>query len=141
MAFWDNKQVTVINRSLDPKTEKETYYLTLIERADLVRVRQKNVSTKGTDSTDTATLYVDFGNLPKTYVTPEEWKRMTEEGKKEHMTFSPTEDIFILGDCTGATLPDRDVYQWARDHYSDVYRVTKCSVYEDILPHLEIGGV
>ena len=74
MAFWDNKQVTVINRSMDPKTEKETYYVTLIERADLVRTQQKNVSAKGTDSADTATLYVSFGNMPKPYVTPEEWK-------------------------------------------------------------------
>ena len=136
MAFWDNKQVTVINRSMDPKTEKETYYVTLIESADLVRAQQKNVSAKGTDSADAATLYVSFGNMPK----PEEWKRLTEEGKKGHMTFSPTEDIFILGNCTGATFPDRDVYQWAREHYSDVYRVARCNIYEDVLAHYEVGG-
>lgn len=140
MAFWDNKQVTVINRSMDPKTEKETYYVTLIKRADLVRTQQKNVSAKGTDSADAATLYVGFSNMPKPYVTPEEWKRLPEDRKKDCMTFSPTEDIFILGNCTGATFPDRNVYQWAREHYSDVYRVTRCNIYEDVLAHYEVGG-
>lgn len=140
MAFWDNKQVTVINRSMDPKTEKETYYVTLIKRADLVRTQQKNVSAKGTDSADTATLYVSFGILPKPYVTPEEWKRLPEEKKKDCMTFSPAEDFFILGNCTGAILPDKDVYQWAKEHYSDVYRVTRCNIYEDVLAHYEVGG-
>nr|DAE11334.1 MAG TPA: hypothetical protein [Myoviridae sp. ctq9w2]DAZ48108.1 MAG TPA: hypothetical protein [Caudoviricetes sp.] len=140
MAFWDNKQVTVINRSMDPKTEKETYYVTLIERADLVRAQQKNVSAKGTDSADAATLYVSFGNMPKLYVTPEEWKRLPEEKKKDCMTFSPAEDFFILGNCTGAILPDKDVYQWAKEHYSDVYRVTRCNIYEDVLAHYEVGG-
>ena len=87
MAFWDNKQVTVINRSMDPQTEKETYYVTLIERADLVRTQQKNVSAKGTDSADTATLYVSFGNMPKPYVTPEEETTGREE-KGLHDIFS-----------------------------------------------------
>lgn len=36
MGFFDNKTVTLFNRSFNAETEEETYYPTLLEGVDLV---------------------------------------------------------------------------------------------------------
>lgn len=60
MGFFDNKMVTLFNRSYNPETEEETYYTTLLKGVDLVETRGVNVTKSGTDSVDSAKLYLDY---------------------------------------------------------------------------------
>lgn len=71
MGFFDNKTVTIFNRSFNAETEEETYYPTLLEGVDLVETKGANVSKSGMDSADAVKLYVDFGNIAKPYASPE----------------------------------------------------------------------
>ena len=64
MGFFDNKKVTLFNRSFNAETEEETYYPTLLEGVDLVETKGANVSKSGMDSADAVKLYIDFAILP-----------------------------------------------------------------------------
>lgn len=141
MGFFDNKTVTLFNRSFNAETEEETYYPTLLEGVDLVETKGANVSKNGIDSADTVKLYVDFKNIVKPYLPPKEWENMPDKCKQYFLTFNPAQDFFIKGDQTAVDLPETDAYEWMRNNFDDVYKVTNIDKYEDILPHFEVGGV
>ena len=141
MGFFDNKTVTLFNRSFNAETEEETYYPTLLEGVDLVETKGANVSKSGMDSADAAKLFVCIGDVNKTYMEPKAWDALTEDEKKNYITFHSTEDFFVKGDQTAADLPETDVYEWMRNNFDDVYKVTNIDKYEDILPYFEVGGV
>lgn len=141
MGFFDNKTVTLFNRSFNAETEEETYYPTLLEGVDLVETKGANVSKSGMDSADAAKLFVCIGEVNKTYMEPKAWDALTEDEKKNYITFHSTEDFFVKGDQAAVDLPETDAYEWMRNNFDDVYKVTNIDKYEDILPHFEVGGV
>ena len=141
MGFFDNKTVTLFNRSFNAETEEETYYPTLLEGVDLAETKGANVSKSGMDSADAAKLFVCIGDVNKTYMEPKAWDALTEDEKKNYITFHSTEDFFVKGDQTAVDLPETDAYEWMRNNFDDVYKVTNIDKYEDILPHFEVGGV
>lgn len=141
MGFFDNKTVTLFNRSFNAETEEETYYQTLLDGVDLVETKGVNVSKSGMDSADAAKLFVCIGDVNKTYMEPKAWDALTEDEKKNYITFHSTEDFFVKGDQAAVDLPETDAYEWMRNNFDDVYKVTNIDKYEDILPHFEVGGV
>ena len=141
MGFFDNKTVTLFNRSFNAETEEETYYPTLLEGVDLVETKGANVSKSGMDSADAVKLYVDFGNIAKPYLPPKEWENMPDKCKQHFLTFNPAQDFFIKGDHMGLEIPDSGIYEWAHDNLDSVYKVTTVDKYEDVMPHFEVGGV
>lgn len=141
MGFFDNKTVTLFNRSFNAETEEETYYPTLLEGVDLVETKGANVSKSGMDSADAAKLFVCIGDVNKTYMEPKAWDALTEDEKKNYITFHSTEDFFVKGDQAAVDLPETDAYEWMRNNFDDVYKVTNIDKYEDILPHFEVGGI
>ena len=140
MGFFDNKKVTLFNYWMDPDTEEEKYYRTLLDGVDLVETKGANVSKSGMDSTDAVKLYVDFRNIEKPYLPPKEWKALPDKCKQNHLTFNPVEDFFVKGDFTEVGLPEDHAFEWMSNSYDDVYKVTTVDKYEDILPHFEVGG-
>lgn len=141
MGFFDNKTVTIFNRSFNAETEEETYFPTLLEGVDLVETKGENVSKSGMDSADAAKLFVDVGKMVKPYLPPKEWKELPEDEKAEYFTFTPAEDFFISGDHTDVELPEENAFEWMRDNLDGAYKVTTIDKYEDVLPHFEVGGV
>lgn len=144
MGFFDNKTVTLFNRSFNAETEEEKYYTTLLEGVDLVETKGANVSKSGMDSADAVKLYIDFANLGKMvkpYLPPKTWDALPEEEKQNYITFHSTEDFFVKGDRTDVELPEESAYEWMHENFDDVYKVTTIDKYEDILPHFEVGGV
>ena len=141
MGFFDNKTVTLFNRSFNAETEEETYYPTLLEGVDLVETKGANVSKSGMDSADAVKLYVDFGNIAKPYLPPKEWENMPDKCKQHFLTFNPAQDFFIKGDHTDLEIPESDAYGWAHENLDSVYKLTTVDRYEDIMPHFEVGGV
>lgn len=141
MGFFDNKTVTLFNRSFNAETEEETYYPTLLEGVDLVETKGANVSKSGMDSADAVKLYVDFGNIAKPYLPPKEWENMPDKCKQHFLTFNPAQDFFIKGDHMDLEILDSGIYEWAHDNLDSVYKVTTVDKYEDVMPHFEVGGV
>lgn len=141
MGFFDNKTVTLFNRSYNAETEEEKYCPTLLEGVDLVETKGANVSKSGMDSADAVKLYIDFANRAKQYLPPKAWDALPEEEKQNYITFHSTEDFFVKGDHTDVKLPEESAYEWMRENFDDVYKVTTVDKYEDILPHFEVGGV
>lgn len=141
MRFFDNDTVTLFNYYMNPDTEDEKYFITVLENVDLIETKGANVTKSGTDRADAATLYIDFSNLPKRYMGPKEWEAIPEDEKGKYITFQSSTDFFVKGSCTGATFPDRELYQWLRDNFDGVYKITNVDKYDSILPHFEVGGV
>lgn len=144
MGFFDNKIVTLFNRSFNAKTEEETYYPTLLEGVDLVETKGANVSKSGMDSADAVKLYIDFVDANKTfkpYLPPKEWENLPDKCKQNFITFISTKDFFVKGDHADVELPEENAYEWMHETFDDVYKVTTVDKYEDILPHFEVGGV
>lgn len=141
MGFFDNKTVTLFNRSFNPESEEEKYYPTLLEGVDLVETKGANVSKSGMDSADAVKLYIDFANMAKQYLSPKAWDALPDEEKQDYITFHPTEDFFVKGDRSDVELPEEYAYEWMYENFDDVYKVTTVDKYEDILPHFEVGGV
>lgn len=141
LEMFYNKTVTLFNRSFNAETEEEKYYPTLLENVNLVETKGANVSKSGMDSADAATIFVDLNNMVKPYMEPKAWSVLPDEEKRNYFTFTPTDDFFVKGSCTGATLPESGAYEWMRKNFDGVYKVTHIDKYEDIMPHLEVGGV
>ena len=141
MGLFYNKTVTLFNRSFNAETEEEKYYPTLLERVNLIETKGANVSKSGMDSADAATLFIDLANMAKPYIEPKAWAELPEEDKSKYITFAPAEDFFVKGSCAGATLPENSAYEWMRDNFDSVYKVTHVDRYENIMKHLEVGGV
>lgn len=141
MEMFYNKTVTLFNRFCDPDTEEERYYPTILEHVNLVETKGANVSKSGMDGADAATLFLDLSKTEKPYIEPKEWAALPDVEKMNFITFTPAEDFFVKGSCTGATLPECGVYEWMRNNYDAVYKVKHVDRYCDIMPHLEVGGV
>ena len=141
MGLFGNKTVTLFNCAFDEETEAESYFMTVLKGVDLVEKTGSNVTKDGMNSTDSAKLYISITGMDKTYIPPMEWSRLLDEEKKTYFTFWPTRDFFVKGDCTGATLPNEKLYEWMRNNFDDVYKVTTVDKYEDVLPHFEVGGL
>ena len=88
MGFFDNKTVTLFNRSFNAETEEETYYPTLLEGVDLVETKGANVSKSCMDSADAAKLFVCIGDVNKTYMEPKAWDALTEDEKKNFAAYN-----------------------------------------------------
>lgn len=141
MGLFYNDTVTLFNRFYDPDTDETKYYPTLLENVNLVETKGANVTKSGMDSADAAKLFIDLGGLTKKYMEPKAWDALPEREKPNYITFHPTDDFFIKGDQTSLELPESCVYEWAHDSMDSVYKVTTVDKYEDIMPHIEVGGV
>ena len=85
MGFFDNKKVTLFNYWMDPDTEEEKYYRTLLDGVDLVETKGANVSKSGMDSADAVKLYIDLTTLKKPYIEPKAWAALAEEEKQKYL--------------------------------------------------------
>lgn len=141
LEMFYNDTVTLFNRSFNADTEEERYYPTLLKQVNLVETRGANVSKSGMDSADAATLFVDLNKIVKPYIEPKAWAALPEEKKPDCITFASAEDFFVKGDQMEVELPESGAYEWMRDNFDSVYKVTNIDKYEDIMPHLEVGGV
>lgn len=72
---------------------------------------------------------------------PKAWDALPDDEKPNYITFHPADDFFIKGDYTDLEIPESEAYGWAHDNLDSVYKVTTVDRYEDIMPHLEVGGV
>lgn len=135
MGFFDNKTVTVFNRIVDPDTGAVTYLPTVLEDVDLVIKRSKTASSDGQKDADAATLFVDgIENFRK----PREWEALPEEERQQYFTFRPQMDFFVSGDLKEEY--GGQSYEEMRALHDDCYMITGVDYFEDILPHIEVGG-
>ena len=141
MGFFDNKTVTLFNRSYNADTEEETYYPTLLNDVDLVETKGANVSKSGMDSADAASLYVKPELLQdgcKKYLPAKEWLRMPDKCKEFFFTFASGEDFFVGGDTSGEEYTE-EFFSCMKEKYDNCFKVTNVDRYE-LIPHLEVGG-
>lgn len=135
MSFFDNKAVTVFNQYINGETGQCIYFPTLLQNVDIVVKRSKAASKDGQQDADVATLYVeDTGNYRK----PKEWENLNSTEKERYFTFAPRKDFFVKGNCLEEYSGQN--YEEMRARYDDCYIVESVSIYEDVLPHMEIGG-
>lgn len=135
MGFFDNKVVTVFNQSINGETGECVYFPTLLQNVDIVVKCSKTATKDGHQDADVVTLYVED---VENYKKPKEWENLEDAEKKQYFTFAPRKDFFVKGNCLDEYSGQS--YEEMRARYDDCYIVESVSIYEDILPHMEIGG-
>lgn len=138
-AFYD-KTVTLFHRFYDAEKEMENWFPTVLDNANLIITKGANVAKSGVSDADTAKLSIDLNNLPKPYVKPKEWERLPVEEKGKCFTISEPEDFFVKGALSGEIVLEENFFEWMKAGFDDVFKVVCVDCYEDIMPHLEVGG-
>ena len=140
MGLFDGKKVTIYNKYMDSITGYEIWLPTLIENVDYTATQGANITKSGLSTADAVTVFINYSALPKPYKTPKEWQALTAEDKAKYVTFTQGTDLFIFGDSTSNVITTKGFFSDMQKRYSDCYKVTTVDRYDDILPHLEIGG-
>ena len=102
---------------------------------DIVVKCSKTATKDGHQDADVVTLYVED---VENYKKPKEWENLEDAEKKQCFTFAPRKDFFVKGNCLDGYSGQS--YEEMRARYDDCYIVESVSIYEDVLPHMEIGG-
>ena len=115
-----NKTVTVYSKTTEGVEGTETWYPTVLKNVRMLVSRGADTSKNGTDSADSAKLYVKPGMLPegsKGYLPEKEWGRLPQKCKQYFYTF----------------------FGYMKERYDNCFMVTNVDRY-DLIPHLEVGG-
>lgn len=131
-----NKTVTVYNRYED---EKEMWYPTVLKNVRLLVNRGENVSKSGTESADSAKLFIRTVGLKKPYKKPLEWQGLSEEEKVKTFTLTSKEDFFVEGDTSAEEILESDFFSYMKRKYDNCFKMTNVDTYE-LIPHFEVGG-
>lgn len=128
--------ITLYNSYYDKTEEEDIYYSTVIENVEVQKNQGANITNSGITSSDAVKVFIDVINLPKAYLRPKEWASQAD--KTQSFTLKPNEnDFFIVGNIVDSTKD----YEQMRRQYDDVYKITTVDVYDEVLPHFEVGGV
>lgn len=135
-------RITLFNR-VEDATGEISYRVTFLEGV-LYRVVKGNAKTgTGDQNRDTAKLYVPLSVSAggKTYITPEEYARLSNDERAAHYTFSVKDDFFVLGerkelaDVPMETADVKEIY--------DVHAITAVEFLDfgsPTLHHWEVSG-
>lgn len=138
MVIFGNKTVTLFNRVWDDDSETESWLSTVLTSVNVVATQGANISKSGLSDADTVKLYVDLSGQSKKYVQPKEYASMTD--RSNVLTFTPQTDFFVVGDKSSVPSTEAGFFDHMVNTYDDVYRITTVDVYEDVMPHIEVGG-
>lgn len=134
MVLFGNDEITVFNQIIDDTTGKIVYIPHVI-KGNLVETKGANISNSGMAEADSCRLYAPIENFKK----PVEWQKLTENEKSIYYTFSPQTTFFVKGDLSQLEQ-GYGFFESVKENYDSVYVVTNCDIYENVLPHLEVGG-
>lgn len=144
-----DKTVTVFNYY--ESATKRVWYPHVIKNVHLETDRAQIVKQYGPESKDNAMLMIrcaeDLSIDGVPYLPPKAWKAQTNELLGQSITFTPSKDIFMLGEWTGAAEINDDDYTgrdagfdgYMNSRYDNVFRVTSAGSYS-VIPHFEIMG-
>lgn len=140
MVLFGNDTVTLFNRHMDKTTEKETWIPTLLTNVNLVSEKKTTRTTRGLEDGSSATLFVDAYASEKDYLIPADYEKMSLEDRKGCYTFRPDKDFFVRGNLESEESQPEGFFEYILNHYDDVFRVTSVKPYDDVMPHVEVGG-
>lgn len=138
--FYDNSQtVTIFNRSIgDDILGDDAWYVTVLNNVRVVRTEGKNISTSGLENADSVKVHIMLDDeLNKPYMEPRAWSELLD--KTEAFTLAGGNDFMVLGDVSDIEAEVPDLFQYCKDTYDGVFRITHVDRYI-VIPHLEVGG-
>ena len=137
--FYDNSQtVTIFNHVADDGVlSDDNWYVTLLKNVRIVETQGKNISTSGLENADAVKVHIMLDNLEKPYLGPVEWSELLD--KTEAFTLTGGRDFLVIGDVSDIEAEVPDLFQYCKENYDGVYRITHVDKFM-IIPHLEVGG-
>lgn len=147
-----NDTITVFN-SYEDSFKNITWYPTVISGVNLLIDKAAIVAKYGAQSKDNALLNINYQTIGgqimvdgKSYLTPKEWGRQTNDKLAESITFaSGTDfDFFMLGEYpVKEPIKDEDFrngfFEEVKKEYDYVFSITSVAKYS-VIPHFEIMG-
>lgn len=138
--FYDNsKTVTIFNRAVDDGVfGVATWYISVLHNVRVVETLGKNISSSGLENADAVRVHIMLDrDLDKPYADPIEWSTM--DDKTLAFTLTQGTDFLVVGDLSDFDAEVPDIYQYIRENYDGVYRITHVDRFT-VIPHLEVGG-
>lgn len=137
-----NKTVTLYNRYYDKKEDAEKWYCTVLHDVRLEITKGANIVKSGIREADGARLSIMTNtDFEKDYVEPKKWLALTDEEREASFTFNSSQDFFVKGNTSEIEIKESNFFEYMRANYDDVYKITTVDNYDNILPHIEVGGV
>lgn len=133
-----NKTVTVFHQYLeDGPIGEERWQASVLKNVRLLETQGANISKTGISGADSASLYIRTDTLEKEYKEPKEWSLL--EDKTDYFTLAKDTDFFVRGDMADQYAGQADFFNYMKENFDGVYRITTVDRYE-LIPHLEVGG-
>lgn len=144
--------ITVFNSYVD-SMKNLTWYPTVIHGVNLLIDKAAIVAKYGAESKDNALLNIHYQTVDgqimvegKTYFSPKEWERQTNDKLPETITFASGTgfDFFMLGEYPEIKpILDEEYrngfFEEVKKEYDFVFAITSVGMYS-VIPHFEITG-
>lgn len=132
----------------------EQYFGTRFDNVRVELTQGANQKVSGMDDVSACVVKIPNVNLPKPYIAPKAWKRLTEEEKAENFTLDTKSSNFFvivkkeeLGidiDIPTGLVKSDDSYpngffEYVKEQYGYTFSVDTVDVY-NLIPRFEIGG-
>lgn len=142
MVVFGNDTITLFNRFFDDETESETWTANVLKNVNVVETHGRNIDKSGMKEADSVKVFLDSDSYPseKVYTDPKEWSRMGNTERTSAFTIAPSEDFFVVGDLSGLEPTEEGFFQFVKDTFDRVYAITTVDFFDDVMPHIEIGG-
>lgn len=128
--------IILYNSFLNKSTGDYDYYATVFENVEFQKNQGANITNTGLNTADKAKLFIKASNIPKAYLKPKEWQKSSD--KSQSFTLTPNDnDFFVVGNIV---IAGKD-YEDMNKLYDDVYKITTVDIYDEVIPHFEVGGV
>lgn len=146
--------VIVYNR-FESRADGELYFGTRFDNVRVEFTQEENQNKSGSENVSVCTLKISNNStLPKPFLDPMEWKKLSKEEKLEHFTLSTDGDFFVVVKRNGLNLNvdapvgiqssndplyEDGFFEYIKRKYGYVYQMRTFAQFE-LIPYFQIGG-
>lgn len=143
-----NDTVTIFNYYEDKDEDYYCWFPKVISGVEVQKSKGLTVGTTGNKDADNAVLHIPIQLFHEEiysdglqYKKPKEWRR--EPSKEESFTLK-TDDFFVEGIFEGGIVDDtkypNGFFEYMKQEYDDVFKITNVDGPYKGIPHFEVGG-
>lgn len=133
---------TVYSKYIEPKTQNTFYFRTVLRGVQWSSGKGANVIKSGIASADALTVYIRPSCANKSFLSPVEFAKRTNDKMGEFWTLK-NQDIIVKGDIPYEYSPGENPLQILQKDYDDVFVITNVDdrrVGSPQIDHFEVWG-
>lgn len=145
--------IVVYNEYQSRTPRKQYYFGTRFDNVRIELTQGANITKSGMENASACVVKIPNGNLPKPFLSPEVWKKLTTEEMLENFTLNKGKDFFVIvkkeelgididvpvGMVDSGEYGDSGYFDFMKNKYGYAFTVDTVDVY-NVIPRFEIGG-